>query len=398
MIDDSKRLVHPATTLLVPVVGVVAFDWRLQFVLVFYWLGVGATAARLGVEATFAGRPNSETGQVLLPAFRRLREKRGGIPTPSSLPPVYPHGLPAAIHGAGSALFVWAIACVGVVALADPATLLERRAAVAFGVVGVVGGEAVTFVSNLRRRPYEELSAAAVFGLRHLLAPLAFLLVVVAGAFDEGVLGGAQFPLAVLVLGQTGVDTASEFELSRRLLPARMRRETRIGDRDPIPAGRGEPTATWRVDRRSVVAARALTGPGRVLLTRAGLLVGAIAAFAWLALDGTAGVVAAGGILAAVAVVGALLVAAETDLLYGHLEYRLYDDCVVAYDRLLKTPQWRVDLTDVTETETGAAVLDRVSTLRLQRLALRGREHSATLVGLVDAEGVRERIDAVRFE
>lgn len=379
-------------------VGIVEFGWQLDLVLLFYWLEIGTGTARLLVEATFAARPNSEVGSVLHPPFRKLREKRGGIQTLGLLPPIHPHALPTAVNAGLFVSLVWLLAGAGVIAFVGPAVILRHTTAVLLGVVGVTLGELVALSVSLRRRSYADLSPAAVVRLRHVLAPAAFLLLVVVVVFGDGGPVAARVPVAVVVCGRTLVDVARAVELGRRLLPADARRDAQIGDRDSIPAGRGEPTATWRVNRRSVVAARALTGPGRVLLTRAGLLVGAIAAFVWLVLDGTAGVVAAAGILAAVAVVGALLVAVETDLLYGHLEYRLYDDCVVAYDRLLETPQWRVDLADIRETETSAATLDGIASLRLQRLAVRGGEHSGTLVGLADAEAVRERIDEARLE
>ncbi|MEZ3144174.1 hypothetical protein [Halobaculum sp. MBLA0143] len=392
------RLARSAITVLVPVAGVVGFGWRLDLVLSFYWLEVGTGAARLLFEATLAARPNSELGSTLDPPFRRLREKRGGIQTPGLLPPIHPHALPTVATAGLFVSLVWLLAGAGVIAFVGADVIRRHAAVVLLGAVGVTLGELVALLVNLRRRPYADLSPAAVVRLRQFLAPAAFLFLVVVVVFGDGGPVDAGVPVAVVVCGRTLVGVADTVGLGRRLLPARMQPEARIGDRDPVPAGRGAPTATWRVDRRSVVAARALTGPGRVLLTRAGLLVGAIAVFVWLVLDGTAGVVAAAGILAGVAVVGAASVATEADLLYGHLEYRLYDDCLVAYDRLLETPQWRVDLADVTEVETGAAVLDGVSALRLQRLAVRGGEHSGTLVGLADAEAVRERIDEARFE
>ncbi|ERH13804.1 MAG: hypothetical protein J07HB67_02850 [halophilic archaeon J07HB67] len=114
---DSGRLLRPATTLLVPVVGVVVFDWRLRFVLLFYWLEIGLTTLRQTVEATFAGRPNSEDGRTLLPAFRKLRTKRGGVSMPGPLPPVYPRTAPAVILGGTVSLAVWLFAGTQIVAL-----------------------------------------------------------------------------------------------------------------------------------------------------------------------------------------------------------------------------------------------------------------------------------------
>lgn len=414
MNGDIRRLVRPATTLLVPVVGVAVFDWRLRFVLLFYWLEIGATVARQTVEATFAGRPNSEAGRMVVPALRRLRSKRGGISTPGSLPQVYPRTAPAVVVGGGVSLAIWVFAGTQIVALGgrvdlsaplveivlgtpvdSPATLVSLL----FGVVGVVAGQVSTFVSNTRTRPYHELSARAIVGPLQTLLPVLFLLVFLAGLFFSGgdltTVRGPVFALAVG--GRTFVDVVDELDVLERYVPDRLAPDTQIGDRQPVQSGDGEPRAVWRPDRSSLLFARVLTSPGRVFGNRAGLLPLVVAAFLWFVLDDTAGVVA-GGLLATVAVIGAVPIVIERDLLHGHLEYRLYDDCLVAYDRLLETPQWRVELAAVRETETGTAFLHRLPGLTLERLYVRADDDSQRLVGLADAEAVREAIDTTRFE
>jgi len=392
------RFVHPAATFLVPMVGIVELGWQLDVVLVVYWLGVGTTAARLSVETTFAGRPNSETGRLLHPAFAALREKRGGIPTPGLLPQIHPHGLPAAFHGGSLVLLVWALAGGGVMVLVGPNLFVEHRLDLLLGAAGVVVGELVTFLLHLRRRPYAELSPGAVFRLRHLLAPAAFLSLLLVVTFQDGEPADAQVPVVAVVYGQTVADVVREFGLLRRLLPAESRRDAQIGDQTPVPSGDGEPRASWRTHRRSVVCVRMVTSPGRIFPSEGGLLAGAIAVFVWVAFDGLVGTVAGVGVVGVVALIGAVLVGTETNLLYGHLEYRLYDDCLVAYDRLLETPQWRVELDEVRETETDVALLDRLPGLTLERLYVRAADDSQRLVGLSDAEAVRAAVDAARFE
>jgi|GEM_PF-901216 len=392
------RVVHPATTFLVPMIGIVELGWQLDVVLVLYWLGVGTTAARLSVETTFAARPNSETGRLFHPAFAKLREKRGGIPTPGLLPRVYPHGLPAAFHGGSFVSLVWTLAGAGVVVLVGPTLFVDHRLDILLGAAGVGLGELLTLGFHLRRRPYAELSPSAVFRLRNLLAPGAFLLLVLVVTFQDGGPADAQVPVVLVVYGQTVADVIGEFGLLRRLLPAASRRDAQIGDRPPVPDGDGPPRRRWRTDRRSVVCARMSTSPARTLANDGGLLAVAIAVFVWIAVDSVVGNVVAAGLILAVGSIGAVLIGVETDLLYGHLEYRLYDDCLVAYDRLLDTPQWRVELRELTETESSAAVLDRLPGLALERLFVRTDGESRRLVGLADAEGVRERIDEARFE
>jgi hypothetical protein len=415
MTGDRKRLLRPATTLLVPVVGVVVFDWRLRSVLLFYWLEIGVTVVRQSIEATFAGRPNSEEGRMLTPPFRKLREKRGGIAMPGPLPPIYPRTVPTVVTGAFVALAVWGLIGTQIVALggrvdlsAPPLEILlgtpvdspGRLLELLVGATGIAVGGLATFVSNVQNRPYQDLSARAIVGPRQVLGPTLFLLIFFAGLFlSDGNLAAVRDPVfAVVVIGRTGVDAAEEFGVTDRYLPEGIERDAQIGERDPVPQGDGEPRARWEVHRPSVVCARMLTSPGRVFSERDGLLYLSLCLFAWFVVDGTAGTVIAAGILITVASIGAIVIGIETDLRYGHLEYRLYDDRVVAYDRLLETPQWRVELDEITEMEASVAFLDRLPGLALERLHLRTRTDSERLVGLADAEAVREAVDDVRFE
>ncbi|ERH13803.1 MAG: hypothetical protein J07HB67_02849 [halophilic archaeon J07HB67] len=225
-------------------------------------------------------------------------------------------------------------------------------------------------------------------------------MVFLAGVFlSGGELTGVRWPVfAVVVAGRTCVDALDELGVIGRYVPDSLEPDNQIGDREPVQSGEGEPRAVWQPDRSSLTVARVSTSPGRVFGNRAGLLPLAIAVFLWLVFDGTAGVVAAAGLLGTVAAVGAVPLVIERDLLYGHLEYRLYDDCLVAHDQLLDTPQWRVELREVTETEPSTAVLDRLPGLELERLFVRTDDQSQRLVGLRDAEGVRDRIDEARFE
>jgi hypothetical protein len=289
MIGDRKRLVRPATTLLVPVVGVVVFDWRLRSVLLFYWLEVGVTVVRQSIEATFAGRPNSEEGRMLTPPFRKLREKRGGIAMPGPLPPIYPRTVPTVVTGAFVALAVWGLIGTQIVALggrvdlsAPPLEILlgapvdspGRLLELLFGATGIVVGGLATFVSNIQNRPYRDLSARAIVGPRQILGPILFLLVFFAGLFlSDGNLAAVRDPVfAVVVIGRTGVDAAEAFGVTDRYLPEGLKRDVQIGERESVPSGDGVPRARWRVHRPSVVCVRMLRSPGRVFSGTDGML------------------------------------------------------------------------------------------------------------------------------
>ncbi|SFR53077.1 DUF6498-containing protein [Halogeometricum limi] len=86
---------------LLPLVGVVALDWRVVEVLTIYWLELGTTFLVYGVAALFARRPVVLDGRNLhLPGVSRDTDRRGkwerdpsSVALPGPLPPVYPRNL-----------------------------------------------------------------------------------------------------------------------------------------------------------------------------------------------------------------------------------------------------------------------------------------------------------------
>lgn len=281
MVGDLKRLIRPGTTFLVPFVGATLFDWQLQFVLLFYWFEIGVTIARQTVETTFAGRPNSGEGRMVMPAFRRLRSKRGGISLPGPFRSIHPRTAPSVVVGGALSLAIWVIAGTQIVALggqvnlsAPPLEILLGTpvdsptvlAGILFGAVGVVVGQLLIFVSNLQARSYEKLSARAIVGLVQILGSIVFLLVFITGLFlSGGELTTVRIPVFVaIVVIRACVDALDEFGMTERYIPNRIKPDTQIGDRDPVASGEGEPRIVWQVNRESLIFARALTNPGRV--------------------------------------------------------------------------------------------------------------------------------------
>ncbi len=382
--------------LMLPLVGVVAFGWRLRSLLVFYWIETGVAAARLSVEATFAGRPNSESSRIVTAAFGPLRHKRGALSTPGPLPPFRPQRLPSVLAAAGLLAVFWIVAGLFVIAIAEP-VLVVRLAELSLGAAAIVTGQTATFVSNLGHRPYEQLSPHALIGRRRLAGQFLLLAVVFGGAvIANGSLAAAAGPVSfAVVVGRSSIDIADRFGLLERHLPPAFQRDTQVGNRSSVQTGASEPRNVWRASRTSVVVGRALASPSVTTLSETGLLVFVGGGLGGFAVAGTAGV---GVVVVAGLLAGAVLIGVETDVRYGHLEYRLYDDCLVAHDRLFDAPQWRIELCAVTETTPSTAVLDRLPGLELERLFVRTDDESQRLVGLADAEGVRERIDEARSE
>lgn len=73
-----KRIVNPISlfiSFVLPVIGVLHFDWNVTTLLLFYWIETDINLLRQCVEATFAGRPHSEGSKLLNLPLWRLRKK-----------------------------------------------------------------------------------------------------------------------------------------------------------------------------------------------------------------------------------------------------------------------------------------------------------------------------------
>ncbi|MFC6729880.1 hypothetical protein ACFQDG_14610, partial [Natronoarchaeum mannanilyticum] len=82
------------------------------------------------------------------------------------------------------------------------------------------------------------------------------------------------------------------------------------------------------------------------------------------------------------------------DVQFGHLEYRLYESELVAYDRLLAAPQWRLSLDAVSECHTASGIVDRRTSLGTGTIRVeRGDGETERLVFLPDVDGAASRLE-----
>lgn len=171
--------------------------------------------------------------------------------------------------------------------------------------------------------------------------------------------------------GETAAAVAVAAAVARTAYALRARERPAVEASEPfaVPEPAGEPGGRFRPDRRTVLLVGALdglfghvgweSGDGppwwaawlRGLGARGALLVGSpavgiVAADALLETPLSPGALLAAALGPPAVVLGVLVVAGvvHSELAFGRVEYRLYDDAVVAYDRRLDTAQLRIPL------------------------------------------------------
>ena len=367
---------RPLAALLVanalPVVGVLALDWTVSTVLVLYWLETGVLVARGGIEGLFAGRPPAaETGG--LSPFEDLADKRGGVVLHDALGPLYPRNVPAAVEALWLVLLVWPLGGIGL-SIVGPDRLLAPGSAptVAVALAGIVVSNAVELATAVRRGRYDDRPVHAAIPQRRIIGLVALILA--AGAFANppgtATVAGTSLVFGVVVAVKLLLDVGGLLATrdSVPLLSRLAERTQESAPEAPVHVPAGDPAARVRTDRTAVRLRAVGLGLVSAVMPPSGLVVFGGAFFTW-AFLGTLEAVALAVAVLAVAVLARVV---EQELLFGHLEYRIYDEGVLAYDRVLDTPQWFVPTHDIVDTRTSDGLLGHrfgygTGVLRLQR-------------------------------
>lgn len=347
-----------------PLVGILAFGWDVAALVTLYCFEVGVATLWTLVRAAFAGNPTYHDFDVLF--LGALAEKRIALPIPVVGGRVWLSNLLAT--GVAAVIFPPLL----LVVLSTPlivvgAETLSREAltTILLATAGLFVAEGVrTAVEYFGGGAYRDHHAGTVFvGAFVRMAGLLFgtLLVVMTvgaatsagpdttlGELDPAPVGGSL--LALVVLGKLSVDLAS---LHRDRLVAFYREHINDFDEPPVTlpsAPPFEPVSTElagdvaRVDpdhRHRLLGWPSDASRHPYVWLPAGFTVFALPLF-WLAGAWATFVV----VLAATICFGSVLVAVDHWLRYGFVEYRVGDSAVVAFDRLFRTPLWRVDARD----------------------------------------------------
>lgn len=406
----------------------------LAVVFLLYW--IDTTVGALGTALrTALARPRSEYSPTGPPVtrpngspgpLRFLIPKLGAVRPTEWLPPVTPHNARSAVPGT-----LWA--CLSGVVIVAAATVLRTPLA-AWPTAGVVAVGTATVLARhgwtLRRfcRSDRRPGRQTLRGRQLLWSLTAGLFVVGADtAYADApenvtavVTLVAVLAVAARIVIRRGVDPDAAVDTDATTDPDATIDTDGAVDTEPFTLSEpeGRPVERFRVDRRATRIAGAIDG--LVPWVDAGMFNLWVRVAAWfLPLVGVflAVVVAdlafplallIGGMVPAVAVGGAFVLAGVVhfDLAFGAVEYRLYDETLVAYDTRLDAVQWTAptaSIHDVTVadgpwlsppgTDAGTVKIDRSG---LETTARPYGFVRQSLVCVADPERVADRLKGER--
>lgn len=362
-----RSVVVAVVSNLFPLLGVFVLGWSAGPLLLFYWAEVGIAICWASFAALFAEKRSVVESRRF--PLRHLSEKRGGRALWSGGPPAYLRNVPLAA-GVFYIVGMWVASGFAIASVVEVEWTALPRWSLALGLLGVVVGRAVTFRSEyLGDEEYREQSARMVVAVpvRQVLA--LFVLGMGFGALER-VTNAGTIGVVAVVLAKTGYEL---YEVHSRdgetwfLLDWVFGPRETAEPRAPVDVPDGDPVESVRTDRRAALDNSAKLSLIRLLGHFYGLVVlGVAVGLAWLVEGLVGAVVVGGGVLGLVAATLALYTASFL-LIDGSIEYRRYDDALVAYDYLLDEAQWRLDwddepsVSDLTEGGSESALVSHPS-------------------------------------
>ncbi|MWV41410.1 DUF6498-containing protein [Natrialba sp. INN-245] len=389
---------------LVPLVGVLVFGWNAATLVAIYWFELAVLSFWAVVRAVFAGRPSEFDSEMLI--VGALADRTAAIPIPLTGVGIQLSTLPVIALLAPMLAVVWFVVgtlTVGVVG----SQALEGDAidAVTFAVFAIFLGEGGrTALEYFYRQGYREHSAqTAIHGVFWRGAVLFFVGLccsVFAAVADPSVASdepisdadptiASALLLVGIVLAKFGFDLVGSYR--DRL--AAFGESIGVGLESTIEPPTHEAVDTSLADDHRRVRPSA---GGRLLATTSHakrhpttLFVGMFPAV--FALLFAIGGVWSGAVALVIVAVAVPLVLVHVDywLRYVGVEYRVDDDAIVAYDRLFRTPLWRVEAWD----ESGVRVERDWLETSTVIVELPDSEHDRRLPGLCETGPVLEVFD-----
>jgi len=325
---------------LVPLVGVLALGWNVHSLLVLYWIEGLVTVLLAAAKALFAER--GSPGLPNIEPLHELREKRGGWRPASRLPAVYPRNVPFA----ASILGFWTVAVLpaSVLYWVTAVPVIRPSLSLLVGGVGLVITQLHEFLSDyLAGQEYADVSAQEI--LREPLQ-LGLVLLTVGLLASAGDQSGGLVLLTGIVVVKT---TTSVYRI--------------VTDHTDLPVPSVLDGAFDGSHAKPRPDIDTPDGPvcGRVSVDAAPVLLGSLPRVAFgfahrstfAILIGLAFAALTGGSVWLVLGLVFVLVVAGTRigsyyLRYGTIEYRRYEEQLVAYDTALGAVQWTAPVDSAT--------------------------------------------------
>jgi hypothetical protein len=334
---------------LIPLIGVLRLGWDPATLAAVYAIEVVLSILLAGVKALFAARPPPEDREagVISVTEAPLSSKRGAIRLVSWLPPIHLRNVPFAAAVWGAAAWIALVVGVALSQAFDVPTLLSRPAVLA-SALALIAGEMIDVARDyLGRQRYAETSPYAVvetpvrraFFLVFVLFMLPLLDAAGGGVAVLAAFVGVKLFVEWSAFGATHGDEDSD---GGRITGWLSGPTDSPEPPEPIAVPDSEPDAQASVHRRAAVATavlKTLTGVAPIYATA--FLVVWIAALGLFVGDASGTVVVGSAVAVIVLYLGALAVnATEFVLTYAPIEYRRYENRLVAYDVWLDEPQW----------------------------------------------------------
>lgn len=336
---------------LLPLAGVLAFGWDAATLVTVYGLEVLLAFPLTAAKALFARQPpKTDDDEDEEPSVSdELKQRRGSVELVSWLPPVYPRNVP--FVSTVFAGFAWiSMAVASVISQAIPVADVLWRSEVVLSVVALVAATAAdVWRDYVRGGRYETVSAYEVVQA-HIGQTffLAFVLMAVASPEDIGgvaLLAGFVF---VKVLVEWASFRAAHGEPGR-LTGWLAGPDDPTEPADPPAVPDGDPDVRISTDDTAVLyTAVHQTLFGAVFfapwILSSLVVVLSVVSGDDIPLSATVGIGVAFALLLLVVPATEFV---ETVLRYGPLEYRRYEDRLVAYDTWVDEPQWSVPLHEI---------------------------------------------------
>lgn len=344
-----------------PLVGVLWLGWDASVVVTIYAVEAILSFPLAAVEALFAQRPprtDHDDVQGVATASDELTRRRGSVELVSWLPPIYPRNIPF-VATVVTAVGWFVLAISGVLSQSYPVGDVLGRPEVAVSVGALVAGRAIdSWRDYFRGGRHESVSAYTV--VETPIRQTCFLVLVLAVVPRVGgvvVLGAVVFAKLFVEWSAFRATHGDGGRFAAWLAGP---------DEPPAPADPPEvpdadPDARISTDGTAVLYAAAFRTLLRAPFSLPWFLVLGIGALAILGGGDPARSVLIGLAFVVLFLLHLALEFGTFALTYWSLEYRRYDDRLVAYDAWVEEPQWAVPLHEIREaTVVSTRLADRL--------------------------------------